>query len=63
MLKCPNCGNTFFKAFRDCTQHIVVDRNEEVVEIISLDEHAICDDAYQCTECGECFYWDELNDF
>ena len=33
MLKCPNCGNTYFNATRNCTQYIVVDGNENVVEI------------------------------
>lgn len=61
MLKCPNCGNTYFNVTRNCTQYIVVDGNENVVEISpSLDVHDINDDEYQCTVCSQCFDWDEL---
>lgn len=60
MLKCPCCGNTYFKVFRDCTQYLIIDGNENVLEVLSTDMHEINDDEYQCTVCSQCFDWDEL---
>lgn len=60
MLKCPNCGNTNFRVTRDCTQHLIIDGNEDVLEVLSMDVHEINDDEYQCTVCSQCFDWDAL---